>query len=61
MRRVLEALKAVLDLAGEELALEECHEKIDQLDYDWFVHDIGSLAMKSKAMIDKIKYTEVKE
>jgi len=61
MRRAIEALKAVLDHVGEELALEECHPKIDQFQYDLFVYDIGKLAMQAKEIIHKIKYVEVEE
>lgn len=61
MIKALEALKATLDLVGEELAMEEGHEKIGTLDYDWFVHDIGTLSMKAKRMLEKIKYAEVEE
>ncbi len=61
MIKALEALKATLDLVGEELVMEEGHEKIGTLDYDWFVHDIGVLSMKAKRMLETIKYEEVKE
>lgn len=61
MRRAIEALKAVLDHVGEELALEEAHPKIDQFEYDLFVYDIGKLSMKAKEIIHKIKYAEVDE
>lgn len=61
MRKMLEALKAVLEVAAEELVMEEGHEKINQQEYDWFVHDLGRMAMKSKEFIQIIKYEEVKE
>tara|TARA_R100000149_G_C5805836_1_gene91201 strand:- start:201 stop:386 length:186 start_codon:yes stop_codon:yes gene_type:complete len=61
MLKIIEAVRAVLEAAAADLVLEEGHEKIDQQDYDWYVHDLGALAMKSKAFIEKIKYAEVKE
>ena len=60
MKRALEALKAVLDHVGEELALEEQHPKVDQFEYDLFVYDIGKLSMKAKEILQTVKYAEMK-
>ena len=61
MHKIIEAVRAVCEAAAADLVLEEGHEKIDPQDYEWFVHDLGVIAMKSKRFIEKIKYAEVKE
>ncbi len=61
MLKILEAVRAVLEAGAEELVMEESHDKINQTEYDWYVHDLGALAMKTKSFIQTIKYQEVKE
>lgn len=56
MLKILEAIRAVVEAGAEELVMEEAHDKINQRDYDWYVHDLGALAMKTKDFINKIKY-----
>jgi len=56
MLKMLEAIRAVLEAGAEELVMEEAHDKISQRDYDWYVHDLGALAMKTKSFIQTIKY-----